>query len=89
MTEKNAPALSFPCEFPIKVFGVATEQFVPNILTLIRKHSPDLPESAIISRPSKDGKYLALTITVPVESQKELDAIYLELTASPHVLMAL
>ena len=89
MTDKKDSALTFPCDFPIKIFGVATDQFVPSVLTIIHKHSPNLHESAIVSRPSKDGKYLALTITVTVENQKELDAIYHELTASSFVLMAL
>jgi putative lipoic acid-binding regulatory protein len=87
MTDKKL--LSFPCEFPIKVFGVATDQFEINIIRIIQQHVPDLHETAIQKRPSKDGKYLALTITVFVKSQKELDDIYCDLTASPYVLMAL
>ncbi len=82
-------ALIFPCDFVIKVFGAATDIFESQILTLIRGHCPDLHPSAVSSRPSKDGKYLALSITVHVESQQELDDIYRDLTASPYVLMAL
>jgi putative lipoic acid-binding regulatory protein len=88
-TDPKPSALTFPCEFVIKVFGVATDLFENQILDIIRTHCPELHPSAVRSRPSKDGKYLALSITVHVESQKELDDIYYELTACPFVLMAL
>jgi putative lipoic acid-binding regulatory protein len=89
MTDTKQSPLTFPCDFVIKVFGVASDTFENQILSIIRQHCPDLHESAVRSRPSKDGKYLALSITVHVESQAELDAIYQDLTASPFVLMAL
>ncbi len=79
----------FPCEFVIKVFGIASNEFEINVLAIIRKYLPDLREDALSQRLSKDGKYLALSITVYVTSQEQLDDIYRALTASPHVLMAL
>jgi len=81
--------IHFPCEFAIKIFGVASDEFEVNVLTLIRKHFPDIKENAIQSRLSKDGKYLALTITVNANDREQLDTIYRDLTASPYVLMAL
>jgi hypothetical protein len=79
----------FPCEFAIKIFGIASDEFEIHALTIIRKHFPDLKEGAIQSRKSKDGKYLALTITVQLANREKADEIYQELTASPYVLMAL
>ncbi len=89
MTDTKQSSITFPCDFVIKVFGVASDLFETQVLEIIRKHSPDIHGSAIHNRPSKDGKYLALSITVHVESQPELDAIYHDLTASPFVLMTL
>ena len=81
--------LVFPCEFNIKIFGLASDEFQPPVLALIRKHLPDLPDSALQQRASANGKYNAFTVTVPVNSREQLDAIYRELTSSPYVLMAL
>ena len=81
--------IGFPCEFPIKVLGNATDTFDLEIATLVRRHVPDLSEGAITSRPSKSGNYLSVTIVVRATSQAQLDAIYLELTASELVIMAL
>ncbi len=94
-TNKPAPldekkgGLTFPCEFVIKVFGLTSDDFKHNMLTLVRKYQPNLSIDAMQIRPSKDGKYTALSITVYVESQTHLDTIYRELSTNPSVLMAL
>lgn len=79
----------FPCDFVIKVFGLASEEFEVAAITIIRNHVKELREDALQFRPSKDGKYLALTVTVRAESKEQLDNIYRELSTSPHVIMAL
>jgi putative lipoic acid-binding regulatory protein len=89
MTNPSDSILSFPCDFAIKIFGIHSDEFEIHAINLVRNHTPNLTETAISSRPSKDGKYLALTITVHVESKQQLDNIYQDLTASPHILMAL
>ncbi len=81
--------LVFPCEFNIKIFGLASKEFQPMVIALIRKHLPNLSESALQQRASTDGKYLALTVALHVNSREQLDNIYRELTSDPHVLMAL
>ena len=86
-TEKSL--LEFPCEFPIKIMGHARDDCGSRVVGLVRQHVPDLGEAAIRSRPSKQGKYLAVTVTVNATSREQLDAIYYALTACEHVLMAL
>jgi len=81
--------LTFPCEFPIKVVGLFDDQFEITVLDIIRRHFPDLSETSISSRGSKDGKYLALTITVNALSKQQLDQAYIELSEHEHVIMAL
>src|SRR5947208_2379161 len=71
LLDEKKGGLTFPCEFVIKVFGLATDEFKNNIFALIKKHLPNLSEDAIQNRPSKDGKYNALSITVHVESQEQ------------------
>lgn len=81
--------LNFPCEFIIKVFGIASDEFETAVITIIRNHIKDLREDAFRTRPSKDSKYLAITITINVESREQLDNIYRDLSNNPQVLMAL
>jgi hypothetical protein len=81
--------LEFPCDFPIKAMGLADEGFEALIITLVRKHAPDLGEGAVKRVDSKGGKYTSVTVTVRATSREQLDNIYRELTACEQVLMAL
>lgn len=81
--------MEFPCQFPIKVMGLAEDGFDVLIVGIVRRHAPDLSEGAIKSRLSQAGKYISITVTVEAESRQQLDNIYLDLTAHEKVLMAL
>lgn len=80
---------NFPCQFPIKIMGKATDEFKTFVINTLHKHVPNLAEDAIEVRHSENGNYLSITITVEANSKEQLDAIYCELTGSPLVLMAL
>ncbi len=81
--------MEFPCQFPIKVMGLAEENFDLLVVEIVRRHAPDLSEGAVKSRHSKAGKYISITVTVTAQSRQQLDNIYLELTAHEKVIMAL
>lgn len=87
--ELDQPILQFPCDFSIKAFGIASDEFEATVITIIRKHVAELRENALRTRLSKDGKYLAITVTIHVTCREQLDAIYRELSANPLILMAL
>ena len=81
--------ITFPCDFTIKVFGIASKEFETAVLSIIRQHTPNLADNAIQTRPSTNAKYSAMSITVHVDSKEQLDRIYMDLSSSPLVLMAL
>jgi len=85
----NESLLQFPCDFVIKVFGHATPDFEENVLSIIRFNIKDLEENSVKKRPSKDGKYLSLSITLPIDSREQLDNIYKALSDNQHVIMVL
>lgn len=89
MSNETETLLEFPCQFPIKAMGKSSESFEEHVVMLVRKHCPDLHEGAVVSRDSKGGKYLSVTVTVTATSREQLDNIYYELTACERVLMAL
>lgn len=88
MSEEDS-LFEFPCDFPIKAMGEAADDFDSLVVSLVRKHSPDLGEGAVRTRTSRGGKYMAVTVTIQARSRAQLDAIYLELTGHERVLMAL
>ena len=89
MQNTDETLLEFPCQFPIKAMGRDDGAFETLVVEIVRKHAPDLTETAIQTRPSKAGNYLSVTVTVCATSRQQLDNIYLELTACEQVLMAL
>lgn len=92
MTKHNnnySKALVFPCNFPIKIVGEATDAFEKKTKEIIQRHLPKDSIKKISKRHSKQGNYLALTVTVFVENQAQLDSIYIELSDTPDILMAL
>ena len=86
---KDFSLLEFPCVFPIKVMGRAASGFDLTVVEIVRRHVPDLGESAVTQRPSRAGTYVSLTVTIHATSQAQLDALYRELSAHEQVLMVL
>ncbi len=89
--------LVFPCEFPIKAMGrikaaganPGNVDFAQTVLAIVQKHAPDFDANSLEMRPSKNCNFIAVTATIHATSKAQLDAIYLDLTASQDVLMAL
>lgn len=85
---KEGSLMEFPCSFPIKAMGIAIDDFDMLVVEIIRKHYPDVTEGAVKTRPSREGKYVSVTVTINAQSREQLDNIYLELTAHERILMA-
>ena len=81
--------LEFPCDFPIKVMGRSDNNFDALVVEIVRRHCPDLLEGAVKSRFSKKGNYVSVTVTIQASSRRQLDNIYMDLTAEDRVLVAL
>jgi len=82
-------AIAFPTAFPIKIMGRREGGFARSVLEIVRKHAPDFQPSSVETRPSRQGKYVSLTVTVNATSREQLDALYQELCDHPTVVMVL
>jgi len=91
MTEdtKNETSLEFPCEFPVKAMGLATDDFDALVVEIVRRHVTDFGEDSVRSRFSRKGKYVSVTVNIMATSQAQLDAIYQDLSDHERVVMAL
>ena len=90
MTQQSPGSnLEFPCRFPIKAFGHDHPDFPEIVFELVRKHAQDTTAEDMRSNNSRNGRYLAVTITINATSQVQLDNIYNALTAHELVVMAL
>lgn len=89
MTSTTDTLLTFPCDFPIKVMGACVDGFADAICGVISQHDPSFDAATLEMRPSRNGSYLGLTVTVRATSREQLDRIYLALTAHPMVKVVL
>lgn len=79
--------IEFPCEFPVKAFGRDADGFAERVIELVRRHAPAARIDT--ARPSRSGRYVAVTVRVRATSREQLDAIYGDLAADECVLNAL
>ena len=84
---RDSSLLVFPCELPIKVLGRNETAFRDAAIAIVRAHYGD--EHRVAEQLSREGAYLSLTITVLAESREQIDAVYNDLVAAPHIMMVL
>lgn len=88
--EPKAPAgLTYPCEFPLKVFIRPDEATAARITDAVRA---ELAAGALVTtarRLSSTGKYLSLTVNFTADDAEQLDRVIKAVTADPGVILAL
>jgi uncharacterized protein len=89
-TEIQAPKIEFPCErYPIKVIGEAGEGFSDLVIEVIRRHAPDLDETTLVTRDSRNGRFLSAQVLITATSVEQLQAINEALRETGRVHMVL
>lgn len=73
--------LEFPCDFPLKIMGLAQDNLAQEVLAVIHKFAPDYDGKHMEMRASSSGKYVSLTCTVNAQSKAQLDDLYRALTS--------
>ena len=89
MSNEKTTLIDFPCDFPLKIIGSHTHNFIEEITSIVLKHYPLTPEENISTKTSEKGNYISMTVIVFTENQMTLDALYYELTSHPHIKMVL
>ncbi len=88
-TDSGLALLDYPAVFPLKVLGLDNDEFEPAVLELVRARCPQAEHIEVKRRSSSAGKYVALTLTFTVYSQKQLEEIYQDLYDCEQVVMSL
>jgi putative lipoic acid-binding regulatory protein len=87
--ESGQTLLEFPTPFPIKVMGRRESGFAQSVMEIVLKHAPDFQPATMEMRPSRQGTYISLTVTIEARSREQLDALYRDLCDHPSVVMVL
>lgn len=86
-TEKN-PAEDFPHLHHVKAIGQHAD-LLAAVRAAIAPHAPDLPDMAFSCRPSSQGQYQAVTVSLEVSSNEHLLAIYTSVKEIDGVILCL
>ncbi|GHU37752.1 UPF0250 protein [Betaproteobacteria bacterium] len=81
--------LEFPCDFPLKVMGLADGALAQIVFGIVQRHAPDFDGASMEMRASSSGKYVSLTCTINATSRAQLDALYREISGHPAVKVVL
>ena len=85
MSESNDDIFKFPCEYPIKVFGLNQPDLEKSVCSIIENYVGKLHENQISLKNSSKGKYVSITVRIIATSRKQLDSINTDLQKSPLV----
>ena len=89
MSEQTPPSIEFPCDYPIKVLGVSGEAFEIRVLEVFEQHASGFDRGLITTRPSRNGKFTSMTITIVATGKPQLDALHQDLMATGLVKMVI
>jgi len=89
MSDVQMPRIEFPCAYPIKVMGLATPGFEHEVVSVVRRHAPEVCAEHISVRPSSNGNYLAITIVIEATGVDQLAVMFEDLKATSSVKMVL
>lgn len=70
--------LEFPCQFSFKVLGVADDQLVDQVMSVIRQHT-DAGDYSPVVKPSSKGNYHSVSVNITVTSKQHIELLYTEL----------
>jgi putative lipoic acid-binding regulatory protein len=89
-TDVQAPKIEFPCErYPIKVIGEAGEGFNDLIIEIMQRHAPGFDETTLVTRDSRNGRFLSVQVLITATGVEQLQAIHTDLRATGRVHMVL
>ena len=85
----EAPLLSFPTDYPVKVVGRPDAGFRERVHAIVLRHAPAHEPARTSERLSANGNFLAVSYLLRAESREQIEALVAELKACDGVLMLL
>ena len=88
--DKEPPKIVFPAPaYPVKVVGGAAPDSEVFVHETFQAYAPEVSEAQLSCRPSRNGRFLAVTVTFTAQSGAQLAAIFEALKASGRVELVL
>lgn len=89
MVDPDEPRIEFPCRYPVKVMGENRHDFAAMVVEVGQRHAPELGADDVSERPSRNGRWLAVTLVIEARSEEQLRALHEDLKATGRVTLVL
>jgi uncharacterized protein len=87
--EHKMPRIEFPCAYPIKIMGIATAVFTAEVVSVCKRHAPEVCDEHVTVRMSNKGNYTAVTVMIEATGTAQLQNLFADLKATDSVKMVL
>ena len=85
VTNTKEDIFNFPCDYPIKVFGLNQPDFEKTVCNIVETHTGKLHANQTNIKHSSKGKYISITVRIIATSRQQLNAINKDLQSCPLV----
>lgn len=90
MNPEDAPKIVFPCDdYVIKVVGDSHPEFRSFVVGVLSQYDATVHANKFSENPSKNGRFVSLTIRMRIEHENHLTLLFEELKISSMVKMVL
>jgi putative lipoic acid-binding regulatory protein len=90
MTKPEPPKIEFPCDdYVIKVVGDVDPTYKPFVASVLSKFDSKVTVEKFKENPSRNGRFVSLTIRMKIEKEEHLKLLFEELQANKLVRMVL
>jgi len=89
MAQAEPPKIEFPCAYPIKVVGRASDELHAAVSEVFERHAPGFDAELIRVKSSSGGKFVSITITIEAQGPSQLSALHGDLMATGLVSMVI
>lgn len=86
---EDRPIQHFPDTYSIKAVGKDEENFSEFVADVVRGIVDDPAAVSYRTRPSRNGSYLAVTISFTADSQQQLDDVFKQMSEQTRVVWVL
>jgi len=85
VTNTKEDIFNFPCDYPIKVFGLNQPDFEKTVCNIVEIYAGKLHANQTTIKHSSKGKYISITVRIIATSRQQLNAINKDLQSCPLV----
>ena len=87
--ELPPPKIEFPCQYPIKVIGIAGDNFEVDAVATVERHAGKIDPEHITKNPSKSNYYVSVRLTITATGVEQWENIFEDLKKLPNTKMVL